>query len=101
MYIWGVLHLLFFDDWHQAEACNAAVGAGHLTGYAPSFIPLRFGCLTDDGRTVEVAIPPYVNPAAALLGACAVAVTALKIAVTRRPTRDDAHAARTGVVGRL
>jgi hypothetical protein len=58
----GVLHLLFFDDWHLAEAYHAAVGAGHLMGLCPSFIPLRFGCFTDDGRTVEVAIPPYVNP---------------------------------------
>ncbi|PAZ11695.1 hypothetical protein CLM62_34400 [Streptomyces sp. SA15] len=81
MYTWGLLHLLFFDDQAQAQACNAAIGMRQqLTGYAPSFIPLRFGCRTSDGHTVEAVIPSYVNPAVAVLGICAVALTGFVIA---------------------
>ncbi|WP_406331685.1 hypothetical protein [Streptomyces sp. NBC_00203] len=75
MYTWGVLHLVFFDDPDQAQACRTAIGTRRLTGYEPSFIPLHFGCRTSDGHTVEAVIPSYINPAVAVLGVAAVALT--------------------------
>jgi hypothetical protein len=76
MYTWGVLHLFFFDDTDQSRACNESVGTRQLTGYEPSFIPLRFGCRTGDGDVVEAeVIPSYVNPATAVLAACAVTLS--------------------------
>ncbi|GCB46310.1 hypothetical protein [Streptomyces sp. NL15-2K] len=80
MYTWGILHLFFFDDPDQARACNEAIGTSHLTGYAPSFIPLHFGCRTSDGHVVEAVIPSYLNPAVSVLGICAVALTGFVIA---------------------
>ncbi|MFI0821544.1 hypothetical protein ACH4TX_39220 [Streptomyces sp. NPDC021098] len=80
MYTWGVLHLFFLDETGQSQACNAAIGTERLTGYAPSFIPLRFGCRTSEGHTVEAVIPSYINAAAALLGVCAVTLTVFAIA---------------------
>ncbi len=79
MYTWGVLHLLFFDDADQAAACNAVVGKGRLTGYAPSFAPLHFGCRSNDGRTVEAVIPSYLNPSVIMLASCAVALTVIAV----------------------
>jgi len=75
MYTWGVLHLVYFDDPDQAQACHTAIGTRRLTGYEPSFIPLHFGCRTSDGHTVEAVIPSYINPAVAVLGVAAVALT--------------------------
>ncbi|MFJ6899397.1 hypothetical protein [Streptomyces hokutonensis] len=76
VYTWGVLHLFFFDDTEQSRACNKAVPTGQLTGYDPSFIPLRFGCRTSDGATVDASvIPSYVNPVSAVLAVCAVTLT--------------------------
>ena len=81
-YTWGVLHLFFLDDTDQSRVCNAAVGSKRLTGYEPSFIPLRFGCRTSDGHTAQAAVvPSYVNPATAVFGLCAVTLTGF--AVTR------------------
>ncbi|MFI0937504.1 hypothetical protein [Streptomyces sp. NPDC021020] len=84
MYTWGVLHLLFFDDADRATACNAAVGKGHLTGYEPSFIPLHFGCRSNDGRTMEAVIPSYLNSSVITLAACAVALTTVAVIARRR-----------------
>jgi len=83
-YTWGLLHLFFFDDVDQAQACRTALGGRQLTGYAPSFVPLRFGCRTGDGHTVEAVIPSYVNPAVAVLGVCAVALTLVARATAGR-----------------
>ncbi|MFB7663559.1 hypothetical protein ACFC1R_06345 [Kitasatospora sp. NPDC056138] len=80
MYTWGLLHLFFLDDQGRAQACAAAVGTGHLTGYVPSFMPLHFGCRTGDGRTVEAVIPSYLNPVLALLVVCAAVLTGFAIA---------------------
>ncbi|WP_369248034.1 hypothetical protein [Streptomyces sp. R41] len=80
MYTWGVLHLVFFDDADQSQACDTAVGTRQLTGYEPSFIPLHFGCRTSDGHTYEAVIPSYVNPATAVFLVCAVALTGFVIA---------------------
>ncbi|MFF4347443.1 hypothetical protein [Streptomyces sp. NPDC001530] len=84
MYTWGVLHLVFYDDTDQSQACNKAVGTGHLTGYDPSYIPLHFGCRTSDGRTVEAVIPSYINPAVAVWGVCALALTLTGLAIACR-----------------
>lgn len=81
MYTWGVLHLFFFDSPDQSLACDAAIGTQRLAGFAPSFVPLSFACLTSDGHTIEAAvIPAYVNPAVAVLAVCAVALTAFVVA---------------------
>ncbi|WP_323384783.1 hypothetical protein [Streptomyces calidiresistens] len=81
MYTWGVLRLFFFDSPDQSRACNEVLGTQRLAGYAPSFFPLRFGCLTGDGRTIEAGvIPSYINPAVAVLAVCAVALTVFAVA---------------------
>ncbi|MBB1256068.1 hypothetical protein [Streptomyces alkaliterrae] len=79
LYTWGVLHLVLLDGRAQADACRAAVGE-RLTEYVPSFLPLRFGCRTGDGSTVEAVIPSYLNPALAVLAVCALVLTCLAIA---------------------
>jgi hypothetical protein len=76
MYTWGLLSLLLADERAQADACNEALGGKHLIGYSPSFIPLRFGCRTSDGHTIDVIVPSYVNLSVAALGICAIALTA-------------------------
>ncbi|WP_433326140.1 hypothetical protein [Spirillospora sp. CA-294931] len=75
MYTWGLLHLLFLDDAARAQECQAAVGAGNLAGYAPSFVPLHFGCRSDDGHVVQIAVPPYVNLSVAMFGVFALVLT--------------------------
>ncbi|MET7387185.1 hypothetical protein ABZT50_18160 [Streptomyces sp. NPDC005505] len=84
MYTWGLLHLFFFDDADRSQACDTAIGSRRLTGYEPSFIPLHFGCRTSDGHTFEAVVPSYINPAVAVLGAGAVALTLAAIALARR-----------------
>ncbi|MEU7717860.1 hypothetical protein [Streptomyces tibetensis] len=79
VYTWGLLHLFFLDDYARAQACRKSVG-DELTGYAPSFVPLHFGCRTGDGRVVEAVIPSYLNPALAVLGICSVVLSGLAIA---------------------
>ncbi|MDG9725724.1 hypothetical protein [Streptomyces sp. DH41] len=85
MYTWGLLHLFFFDDHAQAQACHRVLGSGEVSGYVPTFLPLHFGCRAGDGRVVEAVIPSYLNPATALLGIAALTLTGF--AVTRR-TRE-------------
>ncbi|MFC8216651.1 hypothetical protein ACFUTY_00550 [Streptomyces sp. NPDC057362] len=85
MYTWGLLHLFFFDDHAQAEACAKAV-EGRVTGYEPTFVPLHFGCRTGDGRVTEAVIPSYLNPATLLLGICALVLTWLVIAHHKKGT---------------
>ncbi|MFJ7767388.1 hypothetical protein ACIQ1J_02855 [Streptomyces sp. NPDC097107] len=85
MYTWGLLHLLFFDDHAQAQACEKAV-EGKVAGYEPTFVPLHFGCRAGDGRVVEAVIPSYVNPATVLLGICALVLTWLVIAHHKKGT---------------
>lgn len=75
VYSWGVWHLIFLDDARRSEACDVAVGERRLTGYAPSFIPLRFACRTSDGGTVDTYIPGYINPTVAVFMVCAIACT--------------------------
>ncbi|MEV7089829.1 hypothetical protein AB0O07_28735 [Streptomyces sp. NPDC093085] len=79
MYTWGLLRLLFHDDYAQAQACRDAVGA-RLSGYDATFVPLRFGCRTADGQVVEAIIPSYLNPVTAVLAVCALVLTGLVIA---------------------
>ncbi|GAA0378103.1 hypothetical protein [Streptomyces blastmyceticus] len=79
MYTWGILHLFFFNETDQAQACNAAIGKRQLSGYVATFIPLHFGCRTKGGRIVEAIIPEYINPAVTALGACAVILTGFAI----------------------
>ncbi|WP_224281521.1 hypothetical protein [Streptomyces sp. LS1784] len=78
LYTWGLLHLLMADDYTEARACDAAMGK-QLVGYDPSFIPLKFGCVSSDGRTVSVVIPSYVNPVLAVLVVCAVTLTVFAV----------------------
>lgn len=85
MYTLGLLHLFFLDEYAQSQACNEAVG-DKLSGYAPSFIPLHFGCRTSDGRVVEAVIPSYINPAVAVLGVCSLLLTGLAIAHHKKDT---------------
>ncbi|MEU8787920.1 hypothetical protein [Streptomyces sp. NPDC048643] len=83
-YTWGLLHLFFFDDADRSQACATAVGTHRLTGYEPSFVPLHFGCRTSDGHTFEAVVPSYINPAVAVLGVGALALTLAGIAFARR-----------------
>ncbi|WP_211343282.1 hypothetical protein [Actinomadura pelletieri] len=87
IYTWAVLPLLFFDDPDQSKACNEAVGAKRLAGYEPSFVPLRFGCRTGDGHTVEAIIPSYVNLSVTVLGLCAVVLTGLLLFQHKEDTK--------------
>ncbi|MFI0367615.1 hypothetical protein ACH35V_07025 [Actinomadura sp. 1N219] len=87
IYTWAVLHLLFFDDPDQSRVCNEVLGAKRLVGYEPSFIPLHFGCRASDGHTVEAIIPTYVNPSAAVLGLCAIALTGFLILKHKEDTK--------------
>lgn len=85
MYTWGLLHLLFLDDYAQAEACEKVV-EGRVAGYEPTFVPLHFGCRSGDGRVTEAVIPAYLNPATLLLGICALVLTWLVIAHDKKGT---------------
>lgn len=78
LYTWGLLHLLMADDYTEDRACGAAVGK-QLVGYEPSYIPLKFDCVSSDGRSVAVIIPSYVNPVLAVLVACAATLTVFAI----------------------
>ncbi|MEN3584670.1 hypothetical protein AAH978_11030 [Streptomyces sp. ZYX-F-203] len=78
-YTWGLLQLLFFDDYAQAEACAKAVD-GRVAGYEPAFVPLGFGCRAADGSVTEAVIPPWVNPATLLFGIGALVLTWFAIA---------------------
>ncbi|MEU9332425.1 hypothetical protein AB0D49_04560 [Streptomyces sp. NPDC048290] len=89
LYVWGLLHLLLTDDYGQAQSCRDAVG-DRLTGYDPGFMPLRFGCRTADGTTVDTVVPSYLDPALAVLALGALALTGLALAHHRRtPSRDQ------------
>lgn len=83
MYTWGLLHLMFTDDYGESMACHA-VGGERVIGYDPSFVPLRFGCRLDDGRTVGVIVPDYVNAWAFSLAGCALVLSLLARARNRR-----------------
>ncbi|MDG9703877.1 hypothetical protein [Streptomyces sp. DH37] len=83
MYTWGLLHLMFTDDYGESMACHA-VGGKHVVGYDPSFVPLRFGCRLDDGRTVDVIVPGYVNAWAFSLAGCALVLTLIVRARNKR-----------------
>lgn len=85
MYTWGLVHLFFLDGYARSQACNDAVG-DKLSGYVPSFVPLRFGCRTGDGRVVEAVIPSYLNPAVAVLLVCSLALTGLALAHHKKDT---------------
>lgn len=85
MYTWGLLLLAFTDDYGRSMECHA-VGAERVVGYDPSFVPLRSGCRLDDGRTVDVIVPDYVNPWVLLLTACALPLT---MAVRARNNRAE------------
>ncbi|WP_329053204.1 hypothetical protein OG873_27765 [Streptomyces violaceus] len=85
MYTWGLLHLFLLDDYARSQACRDSVG-DKLSGYAPSFLPLHFGCRTSDGRVVEAVIPSYINPAVAVLGVCSLVLTGLAIAHHKKDT---------------
>ncbi|MGK5629197.1 hypothetical protein [Streptomyces sp. URMC 123] len=76
IYTWGLLHLVIFDESIQAEACRQALDGKDLVAYEPSYIPLAFGCVAGNGKTYDVAVPGYVNPAAGLLGVTAFFLTA-------------------------
>lgn len=77
MYTWGVLYLVFTDDYGQSLECDAVAGERRVVDYEPSFVPLRFGCRLDDGRTIDVIVPDYVNAWAFPLAGCALALTLL------------------------
>lgn len=82
MYTWGLLHLFFLDESNQAKACQETLGPEkikNLNGYESSFVPLRFGCRTESGRTYEAAIPGYVNPVTGLLGVTSIVLTGYAI----------------------
>lgn len=85
LYTWGLLHLFMADDHTEARACDEAVGK-QLVGYEPSFLPLKFGCLSSDGHTVSVVIPSYVNPVLAALVVCAATLTAFAIVRSKEKT---------------
>ncbi|ARQ69068.1 hypothetical protein [Streptomyces marincola] len=77
VYTWGLILLMLTDDYGQSMACNDSVGHS-LIGYEPTFVPLGFGCATDDGRVVEAIIPPAINRLAALFAFCALVLTGLR-----------------------
>lgn len=84
LYTWGVLHLVITDDYGKSQECGAVAGASSLVGYDPSFVPLRFGCRMDDGRTVDVIVPDYVNSWVPLLTLCAATLTMIVRARNKR-----------------
>ncbi|MFF8100868.1 hypothetical protein ACF07S_13990 [Streptomyces sp. NPDC016640] len=86
-YIWGLILLMLHDDYALSTACQHAVGRD-LKGYEATFVPLRFGCVTDDGRVVEAAvIPGYINPSVTVCGICALVLTGLVIALHKKGPR--------------
>ncbi|MEV1009159.1 hypothetical protein [Streptomyces sp. NPDC049881] len=84
VYAWGLILLGFADDYYEDRECDKAVGDRTLIGYEPTFLPLRFGCETDDGDVVQVIIPGWLNPSGALLTLCAAVLTAVHIAQRRQ-----------------
>ncbi|MFJ8473681.1 hypothetical protein [Kitasatospora sp. NPDC094011] len=85
LYAWGLLRLGMADDYTENMACNEVLGS-RLVGFDPSFLPLEFGCVGADGRTVPVIVPSYLNPALAVLVTCAVTLTVLKIVRSKEKT---------------
>ncbi|MFR9723751.1 hypothetical protein ACL02R_10340 [Streptomyces sp. MS19] len=64
-------------------ACHEAVGH-NPSAYKPTYLPLRFDCVTDDGDVVQVIIPRWLNPSGALLTLCSAVLTAVHIAQRRK-----------------
>ncbi|MFI7276114.1 hypothetical protein [Streptomyces sp. NPDC049879] len=83
VYTWGLILLIMEDDYAESMACHEAVGH-NLSAYEPTYLPLRFGCVTDDGDVVQVIIPGWLNPSGALLTLCAAVLTAVHIAQRRQ-----------------
>lgn len=78
VYLWGTAHLasavMRAEDGGTGSAplgpCRDTdpEAAGAVVGYDVDYVPLRFTChLTGGGRYTATAVPPYVNPAAAVL----------------------------------
>ncbi|MGX2995128.1 hypothetical protein JNUCC64_12660 [Streptomyces sp. JNUCC 64] len=89
MYTWGVLHLAVFDESAQADACHKALDGKALVAYEPTYVPLAFGCVADDGTTYDTAVPGYVNPLAGLLGVAAFLLTAFSFAEAHNDKKDN------------
>ncbi|MGW1147508.1 hypothetical protein ACWD6I_21185 [Streptomyces sp. NPDC002454] len=87
-YTWGMLHLAMLDESAQADACHEALGRA-LVGYEPTYVPLAFGCVADNGRTYDAAVPGYVNPLAGLLGISAFFLTVFGFAEAHHDKKDD------------
>ncbi|MFF4322495.1 hypothetical protein [Streptomyces sp. NPDC001568] len=83
LYVWGTLPLLFLDESRTFDACLKAVGQDRMArvdGYRATFLPLELEChIPGDPHRRLAAVPPYVNPGAALLllGALGAGVSAL------------------------
>ncbi|MTE19443.1 hypothetical protein F0L17_09945 [Streptomyces sp. TRM43335] len=94
VYTWGVLYLAFTDDYGQSLECDAVAGEGRVVDYEPSFVPLRFGCRLDDGRTVDVIVPDHVNAWAFPLAGCALVLTLIVRARDNRSAKRGADGRR-------
>ncbi|WP_405768676.1 hypothetical protein [Streptomyces sp. NBC_01538] len=74
LYCWGLLHLLGAvlaaedggADSAPVRPCRSVgAGAGEVSGYSVSYVPLRFVCETRGGGSyVSDQVPGYVNPGA-------------------------------------
>jgi hypothetical protein len=78
VYLWGILHL----TWAVVEAEDGGTGssppmpcreagdrvASHVIDYDVGYLPLRFVCRLNDGRSYSSStVPVYVNPAVVVL----------------------------------
>ncbi|MEV3874098.1 hypothetical protein [Streptomyces sp. NPDC049906] len=88
VYTWGMLHLAVLDESARADACHEALGSA-LVAYEPTYVPLAFGCVADNGRTYDAAVPGYVNPLAGLLGISAFCLTVFGFAEAHHDKKDD------------
>jgi hypothetical protein len=86
---WGMLHLAVLDESAQADACHEALGTKALVAYEPTYVPLAFGCVADNGRTYDAAVPGYVNPLAGVLGVSAFFLTVFGFAEAHNDKKDD------------
>ncbi|MFI7341797.1 hypothetical protein ACIBUY_28120 [Streptomyces sp. NPDC050085] len=89
MYTWGVLHLAVLDESSQAEACRRALDGKKLVAYDPTYIPLAFGCVADNGKTYDIAVPGYVTPVSGLLGIAAFLLTAFSFAEAHNDKKEN------------
>ncbi|MFD5649877.1 hypothetical protein [Streptomyces sp. NPDC127039] len=89
MYTWGVLHLAVLDESGQADACHEALNGRKPVAYEATYLPLAFGCVADDGRTYDVAVPGYVTPVSGLFAVSAFLLTAFSLAEAHNDKKEN------------